>query len=124
MTREIKSIYKEVPSDINLDIRSPIEEIKRNLLKFQQFLAIGHLNTVSVPKYKDQIQRILNKIKFDIFAMSETNIKKNTPKSLYKFSGYKLFHKSREWGKGGGVGILIKDEYASKAKLVNVNYTK
>ena len=122
MTREIKSIYKEVPSDINLDIRSPIEEIKRNLLKFQQFLAIGHLNTVSVPKYKDQIQRILNKIKFDIFAMSETNIKKNTPKSLYKFCGYKLFHKSREWGKGGGVGILIKDEYASKAKLVNVNY--
>ena len=120
MTREIQAIYKEVPTDLTLDTLSPFEEVKLNLYKFKQFLAIGHHNTVSVPLHKDKIQRILNK--FDIFAMSETNIKKNTPKHLYKFNGYKLFHKTRDWGKGGGVGILIKEEYACKAKLIKVNY--
>ena len=56
------------------------------------------------------------------YVFRRPRFKKNTPSYLFKFNGYKLFHVDRNWGNNGGVGILIKNEYAPKAKKINVNY--
>ena len=122
VTSEIISSYKEITLDRNLGVLSPIDEINRNLSAFRNLLCVAHLNAVSIPKHKDEIFRILCKTNIDILCISETNIKKNTPKNLYNFPGYKFFHINRDWGKCGGVGILIKNEYALKAKKINVNF--
>ena len=61
------------------------------------------------------------KTKFDIICFSETNIKKDTPAYRYNFPGYKLFHVDRE-GPCGGVGVLIRSDWAHNAKKINVNF--
>ena len=108
--------------DSNLDVLSPIEEMIINLNNFKQYLLVAHMNAVSVPLYKDQIDSILCKTGIDILGISETNIKNRTPKDLFKFNDFKLFHNNREWGNNGGVGVLIKMQYARFAKKINVNF--
>ena len=80
---------------IDDSITPPLQEIKNNFEKFQNFVKFGHVNAVSVPCYKDEINRILDEIGFDIFAVSESNIHKNTPKSAFEISNYRFFHQDR-----------------------------
>ena len=58
----------------------------------------------------------------DIIGICETNVKKNTPKDLYKIDGYKFFHVNREGKHSGGVGIFVNSLY--KAKKVEVNFSE
>ena len=122
LVSEINTSYLPIPMDDNLGMLTPIEEINKNLKPFNKFLKIGHLNAVSIPLHRDEIFRLLIKTNFDILCFSETNIKKNTPPDLFKFKGYKLFHADRSWGNNGGVGVLIKNEYAPLAKKIVVNF--
>ena len=74
LTSEIISSYREIPLDRNLSVSSPIDEINMNLRTFHNLLIIAHLNAVSIPKYRDEIFRILCKTNIDILCISETNI--------------------------------------------------
>ena len=125
MTHDLtSSIQRKYPLNLVSDMISSVEKINIDLKNHRQFLTLGHLNTVSIPLHKDKIFRVLKKIDLDIFGVSETNIKQGTPKDLFNFPGYKLFHLNRDYAKCGGVGIFLKDEYASKAKLINVNFNQ
>ena len=123
MTHEITNA-NNIKFPLNLvSIMIPsVDKINLELNKFRQFIAVGHLNTVSIPLHKDKIYMMLKKIDLDIFGVSETNIKKSTPKDLYNFPGYKFFQKSRDIGQSGGVGVFLKEEYSANAKLINVNF--
>ena len=80
MAGEINSNYTPIPLDNNLNILSPIEEINKNLINLRNFLFLAHINAVSVPLHRDEIERIINLINLDILAISETNIKKEYSK--------------------------------------------
>ena len=127
MASDINQSFQDVPLNNNNNINnilSPIDEINSNLRPFSNFLRVAHINAVSVPRYRDEILRIGQNTELDILGLSETNIKKITATDRFKFRGYKLFHIDRDWGECGGVGILIKNEYASSAKKINVNYVQ
>ena len=111
-----------LPSDSEIETLAPIDEIKNNLKNHEHFLKIAHLNAVSLPKYRDEIFRVVNSTNFDVIGISETNVKKNTPKDLYQMQGYKFFNANRENRHCGGVGIFIKDIYSQNAKIINVNF--
>ena len=112
--------------DNNLDnlftnnMELPISKIKSQFEPYEHLLKFGHLNTVSIPKHKDELYRLISLLDFDFFAASETNIKPSTPSRLYKMPGYKFIHKDRTHTTKGGVGIYFKDIY--KPQKIEVNY--
>ena len=123
LSHEIQCDFQSVPMDFVINkLCAPLYEIQRNLSPFRNFLQIAHINSVSIPKHRDEIERFIKQ--FDIIGFSETNIKRDTPRDLYKFQGYKMFHINRNWGRCGGVAILVKEEYAPFTKLIQVNYSE
>ena len=79
LANEVKTAYKPHTLDSNLNVISPIDEMINNFKKFKQYLLVAHMNAVSVPLHKDQIQSLLVKTGIDILGMSETNIKYDVP---------------------------------------------
>ena len=78
----LNDTVSEADSDIpnvNPTALSPTEELIKKFEPFEKFIKIGHANTVSVPKNRDDIEVFLNRTGMDLFATSETNIHKNTP---------------------------------------------
>ena len=108
----------------NAEVRlnTPIHKINTELNKYKQNLRISHINAVSVPKHKDEISRVIYKTDMDFIGVSETNIKKGTPSSLYQINGYKLFKVNRENKHNGGVGVYIKEQY--KARKIKIDYNQ
>ena len=82
-------------------------------------MKFGHVNAVTVPGNKDEIHRTLDEIGFDIFAVTETNIHRSTPKCAFEIPNYRFFHQDRV-GDRGGCGIYCKNEL--KAKYIPINY--
>ena len=99
---------------------TPIQKINTDLKPYGKSLKICHINAVSIPKHRDEIKRVVTETNMDIIAVSETNIKKSTPKQFYNLEGYKFFHVDRNHKSKGGVGIYIKEEF--KVKKVQVKY--
>lgn len=118
--REINTTYRSIPLDNSFQLLAPIDEMNKNLSPYSNFLKIGHMNSVSIPKHRDEIYRVVKHL--DIIAFSETNIKKNTPSYLFQFEGFKLFHVNREEMNSGGVGLLVRNHLAINAKKIKVNY--
>ena len=102
---------------------SPIQEIKQKFKQFNDFVKFGHINAVTVPGNKDEIQRTLEEIGFDIFAVSETNIHRNTPKCAFEIPNYRFFHQDRV-GDRGGCGIYCKKELKCKHIPITYNHDK
>ena len=122
MEQIFRNIQFEEPSIPLLgdEFLTPIKKIKTELRNHINRLKICHINAVSVPKHRDEIGRIINETAMDIIAISETNIKKDTPKERYKLDGYKLFRTDRKDRKSGGVGIYINENI--RAKRIQVKY--
>ena len=102
---------------------SPIQEIKRKFKQYEDFVKFGHVNAVTVPGNKDEIHRTLDEIGFDIFAVTETNIHRNTPKCAFEIPNYRFFHQDRV-GDRGGCGIYCKKELKAKHIPINYNHEK
>ena len=104
------------PSIIPLDTQSPLEIINSDFKNFSNFIKFGHINAVTVPGNKDEIERTLIGAGFDLFAVTETNIHPNTPKSAFEIPNYRFFHKDREGDNHsrGGCGIYCKKELKTK----------
>ena len=107
---------------INDEIRSPIKIMQEDFANLKNFVKFGHVNAVTVPGNRDELIRLFNEIDFDIFAVSETNIHKNTPKSAFSIPDYRFFHQDREGDNHakGGCGIYVKKEL--KAKHIPIAY--
>ena len=105
------------------DTRSPIEIINSDFKIFANFVKFGHINAVTVPGNRDEIQRILMEIGFDIFAVTETNIHKNTPKCAFEIPNYRFYHQDRA-GNRGGCGIYCKKELKTKHIPINYDHEK
>ena len=104
-------------NNLGFCLNSPLYTLDKQLEKFPHDLKIGHLNTVSIPKHYDELKPIINK--FQIFASSETNIRANTPDSLYNFEGYNFFGSNRKKGTLG-VGLYVNSQI--EAKRVRTNF--
>ena len=59
------------------------------------------------------IELFLNPTRMDVFATSETNVLKNTPKTVFGIPNYR-FHHEGGIGNKGGSGIYVKKEIPSK----------
>ena len=70
-------------NNIDSNLLSPTDEILKKFEPYNNFIKMGHANTVSIPKNRDDMEIFLNETGMDIFATSETNIHKNTPKSVF-----------------------------------------
>ena len=103
--------------NLGFSLNSPLYTLDKQLEKFPHDQKIGHLNTVSIPKHYDELKPIINK--FQIFASSETNIRANTPDSLYNFEGYNFFGSNRKKGTLG-VGLYVNSQI--EAKRVRTNF--
>ena len=101
-----------------LRLNSPMFTLETELNKFPYNLKIAHLNTVSIPKRRDELERIIKL--FQIFGVSETNFKSNTPQCLIDFEGFNFYGSNRNKGKCGGVGLYISNEI--KTKRIHFNY--
>ena len=67
----------KISQNFDLRLNSPTFKLESELNKHPYNLKIGHLNTVSIPKHHEELQRIITM--FDIFGASETFIKNGTP---------------------------------------------
>ena len=99
---------------------TPIQQINSNLDAYKNLINIAHMNAVSIPKHRSEIHRILNETNLDILAVSETNIKVNTPQDVYKMENYNFYQKTRDYKARGGVGIYVKDTL--KTKQIGIKY--
>ena len=76
-------------------------------------LSILHLNISSIKKSFEKFKLLLSSLSFDfsIICFSETCLDESslTSQSLYELPRYKSIHQVRNYGKGGGVSIYIKD---------------
>ena len=108
---------------IDPNLLSPTDEINKKLEPYSNFIKMGHANTVTVPKNRDDIELFLLRTGMDIFATSETNIHKNTPKSVFEIPNYRFYHKDRV-GNRGGSGIYIKKEIPSKYIPISYEHDK
>ena len=74
--------------------------------------SIFHTNIGSIEKHIEELRTTINSIpdfKFDVLAITETKIKKNTkPKVSLQIKGYKYYHVDTESEKGGSL-IYISD---------------
>lgn len=93
---------------------TPIDFINNDLKDFKDNLTIAHINSRSVTKHIDEIERIVHETQLDIIGVSETFIKSHTPNNLFKINGYMFFHKDRSAKCGGGVGIYVRDQLKAK----------
>ena len=118
LTNNVENFEPLVPKNsLGLRLNTPLYTLDSELKKFPYDLKVGHLNTVSIPKHFDELKQIVNK--FQIFAASETNIRPNTPESLYNFEGFNFFGSNRKKGTLG-VGLYIDDKIESKR--IRTNY--
>ena len=99
---------------------SPISKMNADFDSNKHLVRFGHLNTASIPKHRDEIQRTVVGTDLDIFAASETNIKAGTPSHRFTIPGYKLIRHDRNHTTKGGVGLYFKNIY--KPKKIDVRY--
>ena len=74
----------------------------------RQKLVIMYANVRGLKGKKVGITEILQQQQPHIFLMSETQLRSDLTES---FSGYTFFHRKREGKLGGGVGILVKNDF-------------
>ena len=83
-------------------------------------LSILHLNIRSIKKNFENFKLFLSSLSFDfsIKCFSETWLDESslTSQSLYELPHYKSIHQIRNYGKGGGVSIYIKDSINFKPR--------
>ena len=74
----------------------------------RQNISVMYANVRGLKGKKTSINEILHQHEPHIFLITETQLRSNMAES---FSGYSFFHKKREGKLGGGVGILVKNDF-------------
>lgn len=68
----------------------------------------GHLNIRSMTPKREQLEHLLCNSNIDFLGLSETWLNCSSANSVVNMSGYNVFRKDREQGRGGGVLLYIK----------------
>ena len=84
------------------EFKTPLQQITNDYANVSNSIRVGHLNAVSVAKHRDEIYRIMHGADMDVVLVSESNMKKDTPKSRLHMPGYKLFRRDRLHADRGG----------------------
>ena len=105
----------------NFDPVTPIDVIRNDTKNCENNLIIAHLNARSLNKNIVELREIIENANFDVICISETWLKRNTPKDRFTINGYNIFRSDRRNKRGGGVCCYVRDEYiAKKIKIPNV----
>ena len=113
-------------SDIDPDINF-LEKIKKESVYYSDELlnktisrsngfSIIHFNIRSLNANFKALESYLSqlKFKFDVIAISETWISKNTVTNIFNIDGYDFTYVSRSQGKGGGVAVYVNSSIKFK----------
>ena len=111
----------EIPK-YNYNPKTPIEKINGDLNIFGKKFTVGHLNSRSLNKNFIELKHVLDNTEFDAFAVSETWLTKNTPKSRYFLNNFNIFRLDRLNKRGGGVCLFVRTIYdCKKISIPNSN---
>ena len=100
-----------------------------NVNSFADTLSILHLNIRSIKMNFENFKTFLSNLSFDfsIICFSETWLDESslTSQSLYELPNYKSIHQIRNYGKGDGVSIYVKDSinFRPRPDLLSINNT-
>lgn len=112
----------EIPK-YNFNPKTPIEKINGDLDKFAKKFTVGHLNSRSLNKNFIEFKYVLDNTNFDAFAVSETWLTKNTPKSRYFLDNFNVFRADRANKRGGGLCLYVRNNYScKKISIPNCNH--
>ena len=103
----------EIPK-LNFNPMTPIEKINRDFKTFGKYFKIGHLNSRSLNKNFIELKYVLDNTDFDAFAVSESWLTKNTPKSRYILDNFQIFRCDRLNKRGGGLCLYVRKHYICK----------
>ena len=98
----------------NLDLKTPVKIINDALDKYKNRLKVAHLNVRSLPKNILEFQAIIYKTYFDIVAVSESWLTKNTPKDRFTLDNFNIFRRDRLNKRGGGCALFVRSHYNAK----------
>ena len=98
----------------NFNPKTPIEKINGDLNLFGKNFTVGHLNSRSLNKNFIELKHVLDNTEFDAFAVSETWLTKNTPKSRYFLNNFNIFRLDRMNKRGGGLCLYVRNIYTCK----------
>lgn len=102
-------IHSSRSNDINPNIGNNVEF---NTLASAKGLKMGHLNINGLLNKIDEVRILVNLLKLDIFAVSETKLDDNILDHEIMINGFKLFRLDRD-RHGGGVLIYCRDNISS-----------
>ena len=88
------------------------EDFTTEFSNIDHHFSILHFNSRSLNKNFNAISNFISTlcIDFSVYGFSETWINDSTP-LLFNVSGYSFIHSDRQEGKGGGVGLLVADNF-------------
>ncbi len=69
----------------------------------------GHLNIRSIVSKSNQLEHLLSHSNLDFLGLSETWLNKHSPEAAFDISGYNVFRRDRNKGKGGGLLVYVKN---------------
>lgn len=98
----------------NMDLKTPINIINKDMRRFNNKFTAAHLNVRSLPKNIGEFSEIINKTNFDVVAVSETWLTKNTPKDRYTLDNFNIFRRDRSNKRGGGCALFCRNHYQAK----------
>ena len=75
----------------NLDYKTPVNIMNKELAKYKNKFTVAHLNVRSLPKNFVEFREVINKTSFDVIAVSETWLSKNTPKDRFTLDYFHIF---------------------------------
>ena len=101
-------------SRTNLDLKTPVNIINSDLSKFKNKFTAAHLNVRSLPKNFVEFSEVINKTHFDVVAVSETWLSKNTPKDRFTINNFNIFRQDRKHSRGGGCAFFVRNHYSVK----------
>ena len=103
----------EIPK-LHFNPMTRIEKINRDFKTFGKYFKIGHLNSRSLNKNFIELKYVLDNTDFDAFAVSESWLTKNTPKSRYILDNFQIFRCDRLNKRGGGLCLYVRKHYICK----------
>lgn len=101
-------------SKTGFDSKTPSEKINKDLEKFQNNFTLGHINARSLNKNIGELKILIEKTNFDVIAISESWLTRNTPKDRFELQGFNIIRNDRKNKRGGGVCLYVKEQYSYK----------
>ena len=71
-------------------------------------LRIASYNIVSLRKYKNELETVLNEQNIEVIGLNETRLDSKVPNSVVNIGNYHIYRKDRNTA-GGGVAVYVRE---------------